>query len=127
MKDLRITKGEVTIKTDFREPTVINESGQVIFTHNKACYDDTNEGHVYYSHNRMIADTNLIADTFNTSNKCGMLPSELLERYNEAVEALKGFYTGVLPMIDNYNVLRSTSVKKKVLKAEQVINKHKEG
>lgn len=31
----------------------------------------------------------LIADAGTTANKCHLLPSELLERYNEAIEALK--------------------------------------
>ena len=41
------------------------------------------------NHERKIADAELIADAGNTIQKCDLLPSELLERYNEAVEALK--------------------------------------
>jgi len=33
-----------------------------------------------------ITNAILIADAFNTVNECDMMPSELLARYNEAVE-----------------------------------------
>ena len=36
----------------------------------------------------MKANAILISDAFNTVNECDMMPSELLARYNEAVEAL---------------------------------------
>ena len=35
-------------------------------------------------------NVNLICNAFNTIQKCDLLPSELLERYNEAVHLIKG-------------------------------------
>ena len=57
------TKGKWEVKEDFREPKIINESGQVLFTHNKNCYDEDIERslNVFYSHNKMIANAKLIA------------------------------------------------------------------
>ena len=37
-----------------------------------------------------VQQANIIADAFNTIQKCDLLPSELLERYNEAVNLIKG-------------------------------------
>lgn len=54
------TKGDWILKPDFREPKILNESGQVIFTHNKNCYDSIKDNHVGYSHNKMIANAKLI-------------------------------------------------------------------
>tara|TARA_R110000772_G_scaffold122621_1_gene228865 strand:- start:1474 stop:1818 length:345 start_codon:yes stop_codon:yes gene_type:complete len=42
------------------------------------------------NHERKIADAELIADAGNTIQKCDLLPSELLERCNEAVHLIKG-------------------------------------
>lgn len=55
------TKGEWVVQDKFRSPRVINESGQVIFEHKTDCYDTTDDSHVYYSHNKMIANAKLIA------------------------------------------------------------------
>lgn len=55
------TKGDWIVTTDFREPTIINESNQIIFTHNKACFDNEDELHKYYSHNKMMSNAKLIA------------------------------------------------------------------
>ena len=35
-------------------------------------------------------NANLIADAFNTANKCGLLPSELLEQNTKLLDSLKG-------------------------------------
>lgn len=55
------TKGEWLLCEDFRQPKILNESNQVIFTHSKECYDTTEKSHIYYSHNKMIANAKLIA------------------------------------------------------------------
>lgn len=39
--------------------------------------------------NEAIANAQLIADAFNTANKCDMLPSELLELLNEVYTTFK--------------------------------------
>ena len=69
MKELKITKGEIRVEkaTDF-----------------------SNGYYLYPIHPfaEMDANAELIADAFNTANKCGLLPSQLLEQRDELVEAL---------------------------------------
>lgn len=38
-----------------------------------------------------IANVELVVDAFNTMNKCGIIPSELLKQRNELLEVLKTF------------------------------------
>ena len=61
MKEFKGTKGEWKVDGEFREPTIINESNQIIFTHSKSCFDDGDGLHKYYSHNKMIANAKLTA------------------------------------------------------------------
>jgi len=61
MKEFKGTKGEWTMRPDFREPKIINEFGKVIFIHNQDCFDIDDENHVYYSHNKMMCNAKLIA------------------------------------------------------------------
>jgi len=61
MDNWKGTKGEWALRDDFREPKVVNESGKVIFTHNKDCYDTDEDSHFYYSHNKMMANTQLVS------------------------------------------------------------------
>jgi len=61
MKQFKGTKGEWIIQDDFREPKILNESGEVIFTHNKSCFDNVDGMQEYYSHNKMRANAKLIA------------------------------------------------------------------
>jgi Ribonuclease G/E len=61
MKEFKGTKGEWGVNDKFREPEVLNESGKVIFTHNKSCCDTDVNTIVYYSHNKMMANAKLIA------------------------------------------------------------------
>lgn len=42
---------------------------------------------ITYNYNEAIANAKLIADAGTTTNKCGLLPSELLEQRDELLEA----------------------------------------
>lgn len=61
----------------------------------------------------------LIADAGTTANKCGLLPSEILEQRNELLEALKELY-GSLPNMYVSNCL--PKVRNAIKKAEQYGN-----
>lgn len=112
---LGITKGEVSVKTDFREPTLINESGQVMFTHNKTCYDTTDESHVYYSHNRMMANISLVAEAFNVANATGKTPQMLVDDLDKALNELKDVKCALI-------FCNNPNDKKIIESIEQVIN-----
>ena len=59
------TKGKWIVVSNYRNPKVINESGQVIFEHNKNCFDKTERMgvklNIYYTHRKMIANAKLIS------------------------------------------------------------------
>jgi len=59
-------------------------------------------------------DANLFKDAFNTIQKCDLLPSELLERYNEAIEALK----------DSLDCSEKGDYQQYVITAQELIKKH---
>ena len=82
MKDLGITKGEVFL-------------GDYQFSRNHSIIelfhgiDDIVDNSPYeLTHEQVDANARLIIDTFNTAQKCGMLPSELLRQRDELREAL---------------------------------------
>ena len=99
MNNWKGTKGKWEIKEDFREPKIINESGQVLFTHNKKCYDKdvVRNLNVFYSHNKMIANAKLIAAApdllealMSIENDKGIIPKAIWDMRNKAIEkALK--------------------------------------
>lgn len=72
MKDLKITKGDLVIKnsgTDaFPFYQILEEISEVAATHN-------------------LTVAKLIVDSYNTAQKCGLLPSELLRQRDELKEA----------------------------------------
>jgi len=74
MKDLKITKGDLVIKnsgTDaFPFYQILEEISEVAATHN-------------------LTVAKLIVDSYNTAQKCGLLPSELLKQRDELREALE--------------------------------------
>ena len=74
MKELGITKGEWKV----------NKTSENL--HDVYCPEFSNWLIV---ENIKPNDAKLIADAGITANKCQMLPSELLERYNEAIEVLE--------------------------------------
>ena len=63
MKQLEFkgTKGEWDVRDDFRKPSILNESNQVLAMLSINCFDDEDGLHKYYSHNKMIANAKLIA------------------------------------------------------------------
>lgn len=73
------TKGEWIVSNDNLE-MVLNESGA--YRPNSIMKYSTLK-------DELFANARLIANAGTTTNKCGLLPSELLERYNEAIESLK--------------------------------------
>ena len=89
MRKLKITQGEAKI---FNE-SFINEYG----FYTQPISISTRSGILLsnaYGENKAeaIANAQLIADAFNTSNKCDMLPSELLEQRNELLGMLQNIF-----------------------------------
>ena len=79
-KELGITKGEAfSYKVDDRVVITTLEKEICEMSYGRA-YESTYE--------EMHYNTVLIADAFNTANKCGLLPSELLEQNTLLLEAL---------------------------------------
>jgi hypothetical protein len=104
MKELGITKGEVesgffdSNKHTYIRAQVKNEDSflpTVIYEHrlteDQCCHEEC--GCI----KEELSNAKLIANTFNTANKCQMLPSELLQRYNEAIEVLEQLYNSCAP------------------------------
>ena len=63
MKQLEFkgTKGEWNVRDNFRKPSILNESNQVLAMLSINCFDDEDGLHKYYSHNKMMANAKLIA------------------------------------------------------------------
>lgn len=79
MKELEITKGEVE-----------QNGNNGIHLKNGSCVALTHNGE------NKKADAELIADAFNTANKCNLLPSELLKQRDELLRVLKMLATATL-------------------------------
>lgn len=83
MKDLGITEGEwekleINI-TDYKQLAII--CGKKVIAHVYLPDYEIKEEH--------LANAKLIADAGTTANKCGLLPSELLEQRDEMLEMLQ--------------------------------------
>ena len=63
------------------------------------------------------SNAKLISDAGTTANKCGLLPSELLEQRNELLEALKELY---LSLPDGYKSECLPKVRKAINKATKI-------
>ena len=70
MKELGITKGKVNVIS-------CDASSDTIYVHPTPTFGENEK------------NAKLLEDAINTSNECNLLPSELLERYNEAIEVLE--------------------------------------
>ena len=83
-KELGITEGEVHINDCF-QTEVWSKNTKVA-----SCKNGINSG-IYRvkTDEEMKANANLIADAFNTANKCGLLPSELFQWKHETLMLLK--------------------------------------
>ena len=96
MKELGITKGEWRIDTaDAIKIKAEDGSNIAILTHlTNLMRRDTNE---------VERNALLIADSGNTAQKCGLLPSELLQQRDELKEALELAVKVMQPYKDLYN------------------------
>jgi hypothetical protein len=68
------------------------------------------------------ANAKLIADAGNTANKCGLLPSELLEQRNELLEALQQLLNAYQETL-NCEYSHSGEDNPEVIQAKQAIKK----
>tara|TARA_R110002012_G_scaffold78596_1_gene200188 strand:+ start:52 stop:441 length:390 start_codon:yes stop_codon:yes gene_type:complete len=125
-KELGITKGEWRF---IQEEMKIKGSGDIegmTVIANISPKMDYSRGMTTQCHN-----ANLIADAGTTANKCNLLPSELLERYNEAIEALNDVVRIKNPYskekqyqqwaaVENilYNIIRSKKIQQTISKSK---------
>lgn len=98
MKELGITKGEFISTHNASLERGVREikKGFVAFLpkpHRFTGQDKRYENEL----SEYKANAELITDTFNTAQKTGLLPSELLQRYNEAIEVLEQLYNSCAP------------------------------
>ena len=111
-KELGITKGEVHINDCF-QTEVWSKNTKVA-----SCNNGINSG-IYKAKTdeEMKANATLIADAFNTANKCGLMPSEFLEQRDELIAYTKS-------LIEYINSRRSpmTTEKQIIRKLEAIIN-----
>jgi len=85
MSNFKGTKGDVTIDISHPSPTIV-EIGINKFYESKdwemiTLYNAKDE-------KTQLANANLIEDAFNTISKCDLLPSQLLEQRDEAINLL---------------------------------------
>ena len=85
MKELKITKGVWTVRKTTKGHSYISGEGWVDFckVYNQTDFIDVE------TLQESNANAKLIADAGTTANKCGLLPSELLEQRNELLQAIK--------------------------------------
>ena len=86
-KELGITKGEVYINDSFITEVWSKD------TKIASCNNGINSS-IYRvkTDEEMKSNATLIADAFNTANKCGLLPSEVLEQRDALLSVLKRAY-----------------------------------
>lgn len=117
MKELGITKGEFRLKTNVH-PTTDGKRWGWVGLDKVRPYDSVKGLNITWEEGtKTEMNAKLIVDTFNTSNKTGLLPSELLQRYNEAIEALEQIKDLCKPSNQNEFAIKSI--------AEQTISKAK--
>ena len=108
MKELGITKGECKVD---RHPHIDSD--------NRAVYRVST--YRIPTKEELQANSKMIEDSINTANECNLLPSELLQRYNEAIEVLDG-------LLDDFKYYISEMDEEPqragyILEAEQTISK----
>ncbi|HJS00513.1 MAG TPA: hypothetical protein VJ780_06230 [Flavobacterium sp.] len=101
MKDLGITKGD-WIKNG--KNGIHNELGENICVTNPLS-------------EKCITDADFIANAGTTANKCGLLPSELLEQRDEMLEALRSISHAY--DMDNFSYLNFNEIKQLIKKATE--------
>lgn len=114
MKELKITKGEWSVSKSKKGHWDISGDGWVQFGRVWNIKDSLNPHFRIESH----ANAQLIADAGTTANKCGLLPSELLEQRDMLLDSLK--YIEAYLMLDNQKEFVIKDVcKKAIQKTEQ--------
>lgn len=93
MKELGITKGPYEVCEHNWSDTSFYGNGKVICT--QSIYDEATEETQEELESKVSTNFKLIEDAFNTAQKANLLPSELLERYNEAIEVLEDMHEAI--------------------------------
>ena len=117
MSKLKITKGEWTFKEFWKEkiiPAIIIRVGKYKQSITLPFSEWNTSGE------EATANAQLICDAGNTSNKCGLLPSELLKQRNEMREILSDLMGTESTQDSNGNIVFRFT-KDQVLKAEKAI------
>ena len=83
MKELGITKGEWNVGNEYYRHKVMVNNASIHIYHTAVTFDG-----VMITYDNAKANAELIADAGNTAQKCGLLPSELLQQRDELKEAL---------------------------------------
>ena len=88
MRKLKITQGTTKVDCGI---DLIGENDElmqiIVFSETENTH---NLAHVFaFNQERLEANAQLIADAFNTSNKCDMLPSELLEQRDKLLQLVE--------------------------------------
>ena len=83
MKELGITKGEWNVGNEYYRHKVMVNNASIHIYHTAVTFDG-----VMITYDNAKANAELIADAGNTAQKCGLLPSELLQPRDELKEAL---------------------------------------
>lgn len=124
MSELKITKGNWKIDTTPKWPFTTwiegdNEQAVVkMDMYHYSTADNSIEDVIKRDpiNNIVLANAKLIADAGTTYNKCSLLPSELLDRNNELLEALKNLKTNYVNHCDKPSV-------RLILEIDSLINK----
>ena len=94
MKDLGITKGELAI--NYFDSKLITKDKVVLFANTAKIGRKENDANLV-----------LVLDSFNTAQKCGLLPSELLEQRDQLlrhIKAVNEVLEDAKSRMDDYNI-----------------------
>ena len=80
MKELKITKGDWLFEIEESRVVFENPNMDLWFKNFNNGFDSTKE--------EVLSNAKLIADAGTTANKCGLLPSELLEQRDDILKEL---------------------------------------
>lgn len=122
MSKLNITKGKwEVVENSWSDTSIVIDLNTVL---NISIYEDATEENQEELESEMNANIELIADSGNTYNKCGILPSDLLWQRDDAIKALKNIiemnYQNALDQYGDRNKAKSWSC---VVVAEECLNR----